>query len=45
MVAYPLVGSWEKKVLGPEEVDAVSREIEIIKRILQTTVDRQKKYT
>ena len=35
----------ERKFLGPEEVDAVSRDIEIIKSRLQASVDRQKKYT
>ena len=34
----------ERKFVGPEEVDRVSREIEIIKRILQASIDRQKKY-
>ena len=33
------------RFLGPKEVDAVSREIETIKRRLQTSIDRQKKYT
>ena len=31
--------------MGPKEVDTVSREIETIKRRLQASVDRQKKYT
>ena len=31
--------------MGPEEVDSVSREIEIIKRRLQASIDRHKKYT
>ena len=31
--------------MGPEEVDVVSREIEIIKSGLQASVNRQKKYT
>ena len=44
-ITYPLVWSWGKKVLGPEEVDAVSKEIEAIKRRLQAFVDRKKKYT
>ena len=35
----------ERKFLEPEEVDAVSKEIEVIKRRLQAFVDRQKKYT
>ena len=35
----------EKRFLGPEEVDVVLKEIEVIKRRLQTSVDRQKKYT
>ena len=35
----------ERRFLGPEEVDAVSKEIEVIKRRLQAYVDRQKKYT
>ena len=35
----------ERKFLGPEEVDMVSKEIEIIKRRLQASIDRQKKYT
>ena len=35
----------ERKFVGPEEVDRVSREIEIIKRTLQASIDRQKKYT
>ena len=35
----------ERRFLGPEEVDAVSREIEIIKRRLQASVDQHKKYT
>ena len=30
----------ERKFLGPEEVDVVSKEIETIKRILQASVDR-----
>ena len=30
--------------MGPEEVDKVSREIEIIKKRLQASIDRQKKY-
>ena len=32
----------ERRFLGPEEADEVSREIEIIKRIFQASVDRQK---
>ena len=35
----------EMRFLGSKEVDTISREIEIIKRRLQTSVDRQKKYT
>ena len=35
----------ERKFLGPEELDMVSKEIEIIKRRLQASIDRQKKYT
>ena len=35
----------EIRFLGLEEVDAVSKEIEVIKRRLQAFVDRQKKYT
>ena len=35
----------ERRFLGPDEVDAVSREIEIIKNRLQASMDRQKKYT
>ena len=35
----------ERRFLRPEEVDAVSREIEIIKRRLQASMDQQKKYT
>ena len=35
----------ERRFLRPEEVDVVSREIEIIKRMLQASIDRQKKYT
>ena len=31
--------------MGPEEVDTVSKEIETIKRILQASMDIQKKYT
>ena len=34
----------ERKFLGPDEVDAVSREIETIKNRLQVSMDRQKKY-
>ena len=34
----------ERRFLGPEEVDAVSKEIEVIKRRLQASVDQQKKY-
>ena len=34
----------ERKFLGPEEVDMVLKEIEIIKRRLQASIDRQKKY-
>ena len=30
----------DRRFLGPEEVDTVSREIETIKRRLQTSVDR-----
>ena len=37
--------AWERKFLGWEEVDVVSKEIETIKRRLQASVDRQKKYT
>ena len=35
----------ERRFLEPEEVDAVSNEIEVIKKRLQASVDRQKKYT
>ena len=35
----------ERRFLGLEEVDAVSREIETIKSRLQASVDRHKKYT
>ena len=35
----------KRRFLGLEEVDVVSKEIEIIKRRLQAFVDRQKKYT
>ena len=35
----------ERKFLGPDEVDAVLREIETIKKRLQISVNRQKKYT
>ena len=35
----------KRRFLRPDEVDAISREIEIIKRRLQTTVNKQKKYT
>ena len=35
----------ERKLLGSDEVDAVSREIETIKKRLQVSVDRHKKYT
>ena len=35
----------ERRILGPEEVDVVSREIEIIKRRLQASMHRQKKST
>ena len=35
----------EKKFVGPEEIDRVSREIEIIKRRLQASIDQQNKYT
>ena len=35
----------ERKFLGPEEVDAISKEIETIKRRLQASVDGQMKYT
>ena len=35
----------ERRFLGPEEVDTVSREIETIKRRLQASMDKQKKYT
>ena len=38
-------GAREMKFLGPDEVDAVSTEIESIKRRLQVSVDRQKKHT
>ena len=31
--------------MGPKKIDMVSKEIEIIKRRLQASVDRQKKYT
>ena len=34
----------ERRFLGAEEVAMVSREIEVIKRRLQASVDRQKKY-
>ena len=35
----------ERRFLGPEKVDAISKEIEVIKRRLQASMDRQKKYT
>ena len=35
----------ERRFSGPEEVDTISKEIEVIKKRLQTFVDRQKKYT
>ena len=35
----------ERKFLGPNEVDAVSREIKTIKNRLQVSINRQKKYT
>ena len=34
----------ERKFLGPKEIDKVSKDIEIIKKTLQASVDRQKKY-
>ena len=35
----------ERKFLGLEEVDAISKEIETIKRRLQASIDQQNKYT
>ena len=46
---YRLTIHWhearERKFLGPDEVDAVLREIKTIKNRFQVYVDRQKKYT
>ena len=42
-VAYPHEAG-ERRFLGPKNVDVVSKEIEIIKKRLQASMNRQKKY-
>ena len=39
-VAIHLHEAGERRFLGPEEADAISKDIEVIKRRLQASVDR-----